>query len=346
MDPCDFVQGMSSSRLEEMIKETGCCKEKNNSSLSCCSNETCLVPEEITEEKTNSIIAIPEITEAAADRPRFSADSSLIPSKISTLDPAVINSRLLNQIPPEISEDSELIHAVSLLPSNYNFEVFKSVWQIRKHGAKRVALQLPEGLQIFATLLSKTFERFCGCQIVILGDVTYGACCVDDYTARALDCDFMIHYGHSCLVPVTRTSVKTLYVFVEIVIDVDHVEALIKKYLILKEIGNDEIENLGLETVENIRNMKNIVLVSTVQFISTVHVVKQRLTSLCNSLNVQLSIPQSRPLSSGEVLGCTAPQLAANVDGILYIGDGRFHLEAIMIANPRLQGSYFLPILR
>lgn len=32
-----------------------------------------------------------------------------------------------------------------------------------------------------------------------MGDVTYGACCIDDFTARGLDCDFMVHYGHSCL---------------------------------------------------------------------------------------------------------------------------------------------------
>ena len=41
--------------------------------------------------------------------------------------------------------------------------------------------------------------RFTGCDSVIMGDVTYGACCVDDFTARALDCDLMVHYGHSCL---------------------------------------------------------------------------------------------------------------------------------------------------
>jgi 2-(3-amino-3-carboxypropyl)histidine synthase len=34
---------------------------------------------------------------------------------------------------------------------------------------------------------------------VIMGDVTYGACCVDDYTALALGCDMLVHYGHSCL---------------------------------------------------------------------------------------------------------------------------------------------------
>ena len=41
--------------------------------------------------------------------------------------------------------------------------------------------------------------RFTGCDTVIMGDVTYGACCVDDFTARALGCDLMVHYGHSCL---------------------------------------------------------------------------------------------------------------------------------------------------
>lgn len=42
-------------------------------------------------------------------------------------------------------------------------------------------------------------HRFCQVETLIMGDVTYGACCVDDYTARALGCDFLLHYGHSCL---------------------------------------------------------------------------------------------------------------------------------------------------
>ena len=32
-----------------------------------------------------------------------------------------------------------------------------------------------------------------------MGDVTYGACCIDDFSARALGCDLIVHYGHSCL---------------------------------------------------------------------------------------------------------------------------------------------------
>jgi len=43
------------------------------------------------------------------------------------------------------------------------------------------------------------FYRFTEADTLIMGDVTYGACCVDDFSARALGADIMIHYGHSCL---------------------------------------------------------------------------------------------------------------------------------------------------
>lgn len=43
------------------------------------------------------------------------------------------------------------------------------------------------------------YVRFTEADTLVMGDVTYGACCVDDFTARALGADFMVHYGHSCL---------------------------------------------------------------------------------------------------------------------------------------------------
>lgn len=49
------------------------------------------------------------------------------------------------------------------------------------------------------TLLHLFKFSFTNSTTVIMGDVTYGACCVDDYTAIALGCDFLVHYGHSCL---------------------------------------------------------------------------------------------------------------------------------------------------
>jgi 2-(3-amino-3-carboxypropyl)histidine synthase len=67
------------------------------------------------------------------------------------------------------------------------------------------------------------------------------------------------------------------------------------------------------------------------------------------------TIPQAKPLSPGEVLGCTAPtDLGHEGDGtllsesknehvMLFIADGRFHLEAAMIANPSLRALRYDP---
>ncbi len=109
------------------------------------------------------------------------------------------------------------------MPPNYNFEIPKTVWRVRSLGCKRVALQLPEGLTMFATTIADILEKHTGAESVVMADVTYGACCVDDFSARALGCQLLVHYGHSCLVPVDRTSgIKMLYVFVDIKIDSLH----------------------------------------------------------------------------------------------------------------------------
>ena len=188
-----------------------------------------------------------------------------------------------------------------------------------------MALQLPEGLLLFATTLADIIEEFTGAETVIMGDVTYGACCVDDFTARALGADFLVHYGHSCLVPVDQTSIKTLYVFVDIKIDFDH-------------LLDTVVANISPET--------HVAIVSTVQFLPTIHGLKDALLTK-NFANV--TIPQSHPLSPGEILGCSSPANLKNLQGcslLLYVGDGRFHLESAMIANPDLKAYKYDPYSR
>ncbi|KAI9203246.1 putative diphthamide synthesis protein-domain-containing protein [Polychytrium aggregatum] len=224
--------------------------------------------------------------------------------------------RPINQIPESILNDAQLNEAIAQLPRNYNFEIHKTIWNIQRQQAKKVALQFPEGLQMFACVISDIIERFAGVETLIMGDVTYGACCVDDFTALALGCDYMVHYGHSCLVPVDVTTIKTMYVFVDIGIDVHHF----------------------VETVKyNIEKGKRLVIVATIQFVTSLQGAKAELEH-----DYTVAIPQSKPLSPGEILGCTAPKLTGH-DCIIYLGDGRFHLEAIMIANPELPAYRYDP---
>jgi 2-(3-amino-3-carboxypropyl)histidine synthase len=232
----------------------------------------------------------------------------------------------LNQVPPEILEDPEINEAIKLLPPNYSFEIHKTIHRIRTNGSKKVALQMPEGLLLFATTVSDILTQFCpGIETLIMGDVTYGACCIDDYTARALGCDLLVHYAHSCLIPVDVTKIKTLYVFVDISIDTTHLLATLER---------------------NFSSGKTIAMVGTIQFNATLHGVRAPL----EKAGFKVLIPQIMPLSKGEILGCTSPRLdstsADKVDIILYLGDGRFHLESAMIHNPSIPAYRYDPYSR
>lgn len=48
-------------------------------------------------------------------------------------------------------------------------------------------------------------------QLYILGDTSYGACCVDEIAAEHVDAEVVVHYGRSCLSPTARLPV--IYVF-------------------------------------------------------------------------------------------------------------------------------------
>lgn len=332
---------------------------------------------------------------AAKPRKRFVGSKSAAPSKSGS--PAAI----ANQIPDEILSDALLNQAIKQLPANYSFEIHKTVHHIRKNEAKMVALQMPEGLQMFACTIADIIERFTNALTVIMGDVTYGACCVDDYTAVALGCDMLVHYGHSCLVPIDQTTIKTLYIFVEIGIDSSHLTETIRlnfpndRPTFCKQLLEHEEDNTRRQVGQKIGKIHHLqiegpstegdaappapteptrlALVSTIQFVAALQRLKEDLTSpysdagtslnrlLCaesdssagdvsNSSSCHrlwtgvydVTIPRSKPLSPGEILGCTAP-LLGDIDALIYLGDGRFHLESIMIANPSIPAFRYDP---
>ena len=218
--------------------------------------------------------------------------------------------RVLRHLPKELEDNVFLKQEIAdILPDNYSFEIIKSIWRIREANAKLVLLQFPEGLMIFSENIASILGKWTQAEIMIACDVSYGACCVDDLTARELNADFMIHYGHSCLVPINKTdSIPCLYVFVDIKFDSVH---------LLKNITSA----FGKET--------KIALVSIIQFVSSL----QSIATELRSLGYTIVVPQNRPLSPGEILGCTSAPVPEGYT-IVCLGDGRFHLESIMISNP------------
>lgn len=94
-----------------------------------------------------------------------------------------------------------------------------------------------------------------------------------------------------------------------------------------------------IESVKvNFPSTQRLAFVSTIQFVATMHAAAKEL----RDVGYDVQVPQSKPLSPGEILGCTAPRLPQNTT-LIYLGDGRFHLEAAMIANPTLQAYKYDP---
>jgi len=235
-----------------------------------------------------------------------------------------VGSRGAHRVPQSILEDPELNAAIAEgLPATHNFEVHRTVWRLQRCGARQLGLQMPEGLQGWAVTLADILRRFAPSveTTTIFGEATFGACCIDDLAARALGVDFLVHYGHSCIVPTDQTTVTTLYVHVEVRIDVPHL----------------------VETVRcNFAPEKRLAFMGTVQFTSGIlEAVEELARERSPEDEAPEKVPQVKPLGVGEVLGCTSPIVDSNVDAVVFVCDGRFHLESAMIQNPHVKGGFF-----
>ncbi|MCX8193830.1 MAG: diphthamide synthesis protein [Candidatus Pacearchaeota archaeon] len=79
---------------------------------------------------------------------------------------------------------------------NYNFEIEKIIKEIKKAKAKRVLLQLPEGLKPFATKLVDEIESNTNVRAFIWIGSCYGSCDLPQGIEK-LKIDTVMHLGHS-----------------------------------------------------------------------------------------------------------------------------------------------------
>jgi diphthamide biosynthesis protein 2 len=110
---------------------------------------------------------------------------------------------------------------ITALDRAYSLNYISRVLTLR--GSKRIALQFPdESLKdspsIVRALKSKLESSFMSTgellqlpHLYVLGDTTFGSCCVDEVAAEHTKCDLIVHFGHSCLSSVSITP--TIFVF-------------------------------------------------------------------------------------------------------------------------------------
>jgi 2-(3-amino-3-carboxypropyl)histidine synthase len=206
----------------------------------------------------------------------------------------------------------------------FDFEEERVKQEIQKLDAKRVLIQLPEGLKPEAPRLAKAIEKL-GALPIVSADPCYGACDLGIDEAESLNADLIVHYGHSRMVKYER--VPTLYI-----------EAR-------ATVGVDEAVDEALPLLEMWRK---IGLVTTVQHVQTVDAVKETLLHAGKTVAVGDAGRLGYP---GQVIGCdysNAKSVAKEVEAFLFIGGGRFHALGValsiskptVVADPYEQRAY------
>lgn len=134
------------------------------------------------------------------------------------------------------------------------YEIDRTVREIRSHNWRKIALQCPDQLLPHSARISRMLQEALSSsikdpglvlkdenevqqsrkldsnadaeetatpvRITILGDTSYGSCCVDEIAGEHVDADVVVHYGRACLSPTARLPV--LYIFTHIEVEIEH----------------------------------------------------------------------------------------------------------------------------
>lgn len=109
---------------------------------------------------------------------------------------------------------------------------------------------------------------------------------------------------------------------------------------------NIDVEHLVESIVYNFKECKGqLYLLGTIQFNKALFVIKAMLEKRPELQGGKIQVPQTKPRSGGEVLGCTSPIIGTPEEPgtVVFISDGRFHIESAMIKNPHLTFYQYNP---
>jgi 2-(3-amino-3-carboxypropyl)histidine synthase len=193
----------------------------------------------------------------------------------------------------------------------FDFEEDRIKQEIAKLGAKRVLLQLPEGLKPEGPRLAEIIEKT-GALPIISATPCYGACDLATAEAERLGIELIVHFGHAKLVK--HEQVPTVYVEARATVAV--AEVLEKAVPLLSKYAK-----IGLAT--------------TVQHVQTLDEAREVLVRAGKTVVVG---DAGRVNYSGQVIGCdysNVRSVANGVEAFLFIGGGRFHALGIALSTSK-----------
>lgn len=185
----------------------------------------------------------------------------------------------------------------------------ETIEKLEKLKARRVFVQFPEGLKLRIQDIVRKLEEN-GFEVVTCLEPCFGSCDIRDSEARLLGCDVILHIGHEDFGVKTKLPV----VFWEYFIEADPIPILEKEF-------------------EKLKDFKNIGLITSIQFVKTIPIIKKFLENRNKRVFVHKSLQYP-----GQILGCrleAAKSIEKEIDCLLCISAGKFYGLGVVLVTDK-----------
>ncbi len=164
--------------------------------------------------------------------------------------------------------------------------------ELEKRKAKRIGIQLPDGLKYKSEQIAEFFESK-GYEVIISGSHCYGACDLDLDLLKEVD--VLLHLAHTPIFELENVIYVPYYVDYDV----------------------EDFEDVEIEE-------KKIALIASAQYAWKLPEVKEFLER--KGYEVELKKGSNRVKMPGQVLGCNYTVLRdSKAEAVLFVGDGLFH---------------------
>jgi len=202
----------------------------------------------------------------------------------------------------------------------YELELERVATEVYSRGARRVLLQVPDGMRPLAFQIAEYLGKAAGVEVVLSGDSCYGACDLATRQASETGTDLLVHYGHAPFLP--EAGFPTIYVEAKIPVDVVALVDAVLPY---------------------VAGWRSVGLTSTIQHTGQLGEIAKALGK--RKVRAFIGKGTGTTPEDGQVLGCrysAATNLPEEVDGYIFVGGGRFHPlglaltsgKPVLVANP------------
>ncbi|OYT43133.1 MAG: diphthamide biosynthesis enzyme Dph2 [Candidatus Aenigmarchaeota archaeon ex4484_56] len=163
-----------------------------------------------------------------------------------------------------------------------------NIEELKKIECNRILLQFPEGIKAKIIRICEEIKKITNAEVILSGDVCYGACDIRINEAKLMNCDLIIHIGHSDFG--VHSDIPVIYIPIKFKVK------LSKK--LREDLSKIEDKNIGIFTSEPYNNLLK---------------------------DLEELYKDRRIVEKKIIFGCYDDKYYNKRDAAIFIGSGKFH---------------------